>query len=144
MRLNNILIIGGSSALGKYLIDAHLQDGDRVISTLRKIRKKSYDASEQFNEIKYDLIDESNLKELLNLSHSLGGFDKVYCVASAVPSNCNDTDMFFKTNVVGYDILLNDIELKFGALIVYMSSMSCYQTVVGCLDHSSHQVVDQS
>ena len=144
MRLNNILIIGGSSALGKYLIDAHLQDGDRVISTLRKIRKKSYDASEQFNEIKYDLIDESNLKELLNLSHSLGGFDKVYCVASAVPSNCNDTDMFFKTNVVGYDILLNNIELKFGALIVYMSSMSCYQPVVGCLDHSSHQVVDQS
>ena len=142
--MKNILIIGGSSALGKYLIDAHLLDGDRVISTSRNIRNKKYDASEQFNEIKYDLLDESDLIELLNLSHSLDGFDKVYCVASAVPANCNDTDIFFKTNVVGYDILLNNIELKFGALIVYMSSMSCYQPVDGCLDHSSPLVVDQS
>jgi len=142
--LKNILIIGGSSALGKYLIDAHLLDGDRVISTSRNIRNKKYDASEQFNEIKYDLLDESDLIELLNLSHSLDGFDKVYCVASAVPANCNDTDIFFKTNVVGYDILLNKIELKFEALLVYMSSMSCYQPVAGCLDHSSPLVVDQS
>lgn len=138
-----VLVIGGAASLGRYLVGAHLSLGDTVVSTSRSLDDLTLHKSSNYRRVQYDLLSSTNITELLKLSYDFDGFDLVYCVAAAVPSQCQDANTFLQTNVAGYERILSELELSQNAFLVHMSSMSCYKPVPGLITSGSARNIDE-
>jgi nucleoside-diphosphate-sugar epimerase len=134
--MRKVLVIGGRSSAGEYIANTHLSIGDRVVSTFRSTQGARINRALHLNhiEVQVDLLSTIGFRELANTSAQLGGFDLVYMSASAVPSNCSEAEDFFKINIKGYLSLLSCIEMSSNALVIQMSSMSCFKAIAGELD----------
>lgn len=116
MRINKILLVGGSGYIGSHLKDA-VEGLFDVYTTSRK-------SSNEKNSYQLDLKDESTYGSLNNKT-----FDLIIILASEIKGigNLNLTSDILMTNVIGLVDFLNFIEQsKISRKVIYVSSMTVY------------------
>ena len=138
--MKKILVIGARCSSGAYIVNSHVDAGDFVVCTFRSGKQHDQINSQPnlvtFN---FDLSTGEGLCALTQQSHNIGGFDLVYMIASAVPAKCLVPEEFYSVNVKGYIALLSAILLAKNALVIQMSSMSCFKPVSGELSLSGER-----
>jgi len=121
----NVLVTGGAGFIGSHLVEELVKRKHKVlvldnlstgnINNLKRVKNK-------IKFVKFDLLKNKNLSKLLL------NVDYVFHLAalSKVGESIKKPQIYYKTNVVGTQNLLNSINKKKIKKLIYSASASCY------------------
>lgn len=121
----NVLVTGGAGFIGSHLVEELVKKKYKVlvldnlstgnIKNLKKVKNK-------IKFVKFDLLKNKNLSKLLS------NIEYVFHLAalSKVGESFKNSQIYYKTNVVGTQNLLNSINKKKIKKLIYSASASCY------------------